>query len=377
MSTKKGREFLQSVENYTGRNPWEELLSTTKGVPEKVYDSMFILFRDAVTRGNQQHLLGSLTKEEWSSMKVSPERMAEMRTELGRWLPVEGAKSVLGATTEGSLATQYKTWAIPPLRTATKNLIDLGKMLKDGKNPLKSREFWELFRVAQVGATVSLITLAIANEVADKPQTEQTMVDKMINKVLRDAMSMVSAIDPQTYTSVPRTLSFTTNLAKALSDLIRLEEYTSDGAGYKEGDLKGLKNLQKVITPAPIKGAYAPAMTPAEKRLNEAEKVKTAYRDDVVRPIYENVQALVNQGDTEEAQVIVDKLSDEDYEIYKSIKSAEKTKATKELQETLLPVYDQIQTLVDAGDTQQAQALLDAMSDEEYRAYGLLKKKLQ
>jgi len=111
--------------------------------------------------------------------------------------------------------------------------------------------------------------------------------------------------------------------------------------------------------------------------LDKAAREKSQYKTDNIRPIYDEVQALKDSGDTAAAQARVDALSDSDYELYKDIRTAEKSKATKELQIELIPTYEQVQQLKAEGSIQEAQAIVDALSDDEYHAYTLLKEKLQ
>jgi len=96
-----------------------------------------------------------------------------------------------------------------------------------------------------------------------------------------------------------------------------------------------------------------------------------------VMPIYENVQKLISEDKESEAQAIVDNLSDEEYEIYKTIKTSAKSFATKEAQIKMMPTVKKVQELVKQGKETEAKAIVDAMSDEEYRIYKLAKQKLK
>ena len=357
LNTKAGKDFVSKFENYTGRNAFNELLDVSKGLPQKTYDAMFVLFKDAVVRGNKIHLLGSLTDAELKSGNITAKRLSELQTEAGRWLPVEGSSSVIGATTEGGLATQYKKWALPPLRTATKNFTTIASMLKNKENPIKTREFQELLRVAQIGTAVSLIAYSVGNQL-DQKQSEQSFMTKVINKTLRDSFSLISAIDPQTYTTVPRTLTFVTNITKALSDLVRLTEYKENGNGYEEGDLKGIKKLQKEVTPALIKSSYKP---------NETQQIA---------PLYNKVQELKAQREIEQAQSIIDNLSDAEYETYKKYKAQKKSEVNKQIKKELLPTYKQVQKLKESGQIEQAQSIVDFLTDEQYKVYKTIKSQV-
>lgn len=248
--SKQGRTVVKKYENYVNKTPWNELKDASVGLGDKMYSLMFALFKDAVVRGNKIQLLGSLTDEEYATGEVSSKRLAELRTDAGRWLPIEGAGSILGSTTEGGVATQYKKWALPIIRTTIKDVNKLSRMVinKDFKNAVKSREFWELFRVVQTTAFVALVAYMVGYD-KDEKQSEQGFVRKLMSKTIRDSLSIVSSFDPATWQSGIRLLSFLGSLAKALSDLVRLEEYSTSGATYKKGDFKGVNELQSLFTP--------------------------------------------------------------------------------------------------------------------------------
>jgi hypothetical protein len=142
--SKQGRVVAKKYESYTERTPWDSLKDASVGLGDKMYSLMFALFRDASVRGNKIQLLGSLTTEEFTTGEVTPKRLAELKTDLGRWLPVEGSGSILGSTTEGGIATQYKKWALPIIRTTIKDVNKLSRMVinKQWQQAVKSREFW-------------------------------------------------------------------------------------------------------------------------------------------------------------------------------------------------------------------------------------------
>lgn len=92
------------------------------------------------------------------------------------------------------------------------------------------------------------------------------------------------------------------------------------------------------------------------------------------QPTYDKIQQLVKDGNKEEAQKILNGLSDKDYSLYKKLKTADKTKETKGTKSDIYPTFQKIQDLISSGNTEEAQSLVDAMSDEEYKAYKSLKK---
>jgi len=113
---------------------------------------------------------------------------------------------------------------------------------------------------------------------------------------------------------------------------------------------------------------------------NEREKLdkqqKFQKTSDVRRitPLYETAQMLLEEGKDDEAQAIVEALSDEDYEVYKKLKAADKRRDTSKLQIQMLPIVKSNQELILQGRMDEAQAVVDALTDEEYKAYERVKE---
>ncbi len=84
---------------------------------------------------------------------------------------------------------------------------------------------------------------------------------------------------------------------------------------------------------------------------------------------YIEVQALAREGNTAEAESIINSLSDDDYEAYKSVRSATRSKNTQQLR-ALLKLNPADGVLFLRAQTPEEQSrLLDIMSDEEYALY--------
>lgn len=250
--TKQGKAITRKYQNFTGKTPFDSLQEASKSLQDKMFEAMFALYRDAYARGNKIHLLGSLTPDEWTTGEISKERLADLKLEMGRFRAIEGAESVVGATTEGSVLTQYKKWAIPAMRTQTQNLNRLARALvKKDPKVLQSREFWELFRTAQVGAFVAVMAYGIGTLDDDDKSLMTTLKKKMIT----ESLSLMSALDPKTLTGYSRLAGFVKDLGQGLSDLIKLETTKSTG------ELKGLNDLQRILTPRLIKQFTPPPVT--------------------------------------------------------------------------------------------------------------------
>lgn len=108
----------------------------------------------------------------------------------------------------------------------------------------------------------------------------------------------------------------------------------------------------------------------------DKKTLENARADNKVKPIYQHVQELVNEGKTDDAQQIVDGLTDAQYASYKRIKSNDKTKQTKTQEAQMFPVVLQVKSLVDSGQTDQAQQIVNNLSDQDYKYYQMAKARL-
>lgn len=88
-----------------------------------------------------------------------------------------------------------------------------------------------------------------------------------------------------------------------------------------------------------------------------------------VKATYDKVQELVKSGNIDEAKKMVDDLSDNDYALYKKFKQKDNQIKKDELTSKVLPVYNEIVKLKEAGNIEEAKQKLDSLSDEEYKIY--------
>ena len=120
-------------------------------------------------------------------------------------------------------------------------------------------------------------------------------------------------------------------------------------------------------------GKYA---GPESKAYFESKKAREVDYSSIA-PIYDEVQKLKEADRVDDAQAIVDSLSEEDYALYKGYKTQVTTQKTLEAKKAILPTYQKVQDLKKAGKIPEAQAIVDGMTDEEYRAYELVKKQVE
>jgi hypothetical protein len=244
LNSKRGKKIVRENEAFLGRTPWDAFHDASNNIADRLSIGLMGLFKDATVRANKIFMLGSMSDAEWKAAQISSERLSGLRTEMGRYRVVEDASSIVGATTEGQILTQYKKWAIPIARTTFVNAGRLAKMLaKRDPNVLKSREFQELFRSTVVISSLVLVASAVIGEDED----DKSFTAQLISKARRDALSTIGALDPTAFANAPRVITFLEDLATAMKQIAFLEEYKT-----KEG-LVGVQKLKRTITPVAVK----------------------------------------------------------------------------------------------------------------------------
>lgn len=114
--------------------------------------------------------------------------------------------------------------------------------------------------------------------------------------------------------------------------------------------------------------------TSAYYDMKDSQDVKNSQAKQDFQPVFNAIQKLIQDGHADEAQEHVDALSDTDYEMYKNMRTALKSKTTSALKTAMFGTYTKVQKLIQEGETEQAQAIVDDMTDVEYKAYQSLKK---
>jgi len=244
IKTEKGKRILKKYEVFTGRSFWEEFTAPGKQLTERLTETMFAGFHASMKLANKQFLLGSLTEQEWNSEEISPERLAEMKLEMGRFRPVPGTQSLIGSTSVGNAAMQYKTWAVSITRST---IQDMTTLLSDLKNKgigeaLTTREAKELIRIAGLTSAVLIV-----GAMAEADSDDDSFIGKMKARAYREAMSLTQGMDPTFWLATPRLLTWLFKTAQALKQIVTLEEYKN-----KPG-LKGVENLKKQVVPRTLR----------------------------------------------------------------------------------------------------------------------------
>ena len=251
MGNKNANQILKEAEPFIGRNLWTELAEPDQGIMDKALKVVFGAFSQSTVEANKLFLLGSLTKAELKSGKLSAERLARLRLEAGRWRDMgRDVKSIVGSTSIGTMSTKYKGWAIPIFRTNINNIVKLVKGIKGGqfKETFTSREAAETYRAIEMTTALLFVGSYIMSE-----EKDETFIGQLKARIYMESMTLLGASDPTLFLSAPRLVSFMTELVGNLKELVMLETYQQSSQWGDVGDLKGAAGLERQLTPGFIK----------------------------------------------------------------------------------------------------------------------------
>ena len=241
LQTKQGKTILQKYENFTGRSAWDEITEPDKPVEERLMESLFYFFRRSSVKSNQTFLLGSLTDAELQAGEVTIERLADLRRIMGRYRDIKGAQSIVGSTTAGGAATQYKRWAIPIIRTILVDIKNLAQGFAQKRigATIKSNEAKELLRAIEL-----VVFILVLGAYVKSNEKDDSFVGKLGHRVYVESLTILGAFESVITAPIPRVLTFLDTLGKNLRTLILLEEYKT------KGGLKGIEALKRQFTPS-------------------------------------------------------------------------------------------------------------------------------
>jgi|GEM_PF-4086661 len=243
--TKHGRMIVEKYRNFVGKGPIQSLFEAADNIGNKFIKAAFAMLSDASIRANKHYLLGEMTDLEWKTGEITPERLAIMKREMGRWRVNSNGKSIVGSTSIGSSITQYRNWMVSSGRTTIKNLTTIAK---DPKKAF-SREGRELLYGAIITAGFYLLGKAVL-----KDEKDDGIIDEIISKSIRDGMSLVGALDPRVWTKPARQMQFVGDLLLIMQQIVTMEEYKNSKKGeYKKGDSKAAATARKKLMPKAIR----------------------------------------------------------------------------------------------------------------------------
>jgi hypothetical protein len=107
-------------------------------------------------------------------------------------------------------------------------------------------------------------------------------------------------------------------------------------------------------------------------RMKELDSERAKARK-VLQPRFDEVQKLISEDRMDEARAIVGSLSDEEYEVYKDLKSIQKRKDTQTAKTKFYSQYRKIRDKLAEGQRDEAVRMVKELSDKEYGYYKTLK----
>ena len=260
LGTKRGREITDTYKNFVGEPLMERLKDASAGLGDQLGTAMFSLFGASTRRANQIFLLANMTPAEFAKGAISTERLARLQTLMGRSRVVENFESVIGKTSIGKAATQYKAWAVPILSSTLDDIGKVSKMLSKGDlSVTHTTEFKELMRTIVLSGAIGFGIYGFMQ--SQKNSKDRTFIEDLAFKSARDSLSLIGALDPTFWSSSPRLLSFLNDLSTAIKQIVLIEK-------TKDGELKAPTTVGRTLVPKAItqftKGEPAPSQKPAK-----------------------------------------------------------------------------------------------------------------
>lgn len=377
--TPQGRRIAKKYEGFVGERVIDKLRDASKDIGDKLTEGAFGLFSTAARLANTEHLLARMTPDEFAKGEISPERLGQLRLEIGRWRTIEDAQSVIGKTSEGQLAMQYKKWAVPIAHGSANAIVtfakSLTKAIREGKweEFRKTKENHELFRELVLGAFVtSLLYGAYSNLRDDK---DRSFLENLAFKSMNDAFSLFSSMSASLWTTAPRLSSF-------VKDLLVSTENIAQGLAHdertKEGDVPGLNKLKSTITPSiwrQITSLFPEEGEDYDDAVKAKEEAVQKEKDDF-KPTYTEIRNILKSGNEEEAIRRYEELTDDQRKIYDSLKKSELAKEKLAREKAIYPTVRKGRRLMNEGKTDEAWELYNSLSDEDRAAYDAVKKRL-
>lgn len=374
--TKRGNQLVKQYEEIIGKSFWDKMSEQANSIGNKIGETVYAFYGIAARNANIHHFLGSLTKEEFESGKISEKRLTEIKMEMTKWRADDMLSSVIGKTSIGAMFSQHKSWAIPILNQTLSNLDDMKTMVASGeyKNAVKSKQFGELFRATMLTLLLVLTISKWYRDLYDKK--DRNFAEELAYRAMNDAFSFISALSPTTLFTQPRLMLWIGDMSKAITTL---SQSLATGERTSAGKVQGTKEIIKAFTPKLFSEMLKAdeqdkIMTSISTSTIKAQKELDIINKEIVDPAQTAWDEVKKLGvGTEEADTEVSKLSDDEYEAYKLAKKADTDYWTL-LAEQVTPITEEAYKV--GFGTEEANKLIEDLSDDEYEMYKKVKTAL-
>ena len=254
--TAKGKALLAAHAAIVGESPAQEWSRPGRTLDDNFGAVAYSVIQWGRHYSAQVALLASVTPAELESGVISPDRLADIKLSLGRWIDLPGNKSLVGSTSPGATTTKFRGWAIPVMLSTGENLIALGHTLAqvvkkgDPKKRLTPKQTSELLGWLEA-ATVSLTVTATAAALrAGRDPDDDSPFEK---KLLNETWTLLQALSPAIILGIGPTIPFIVLLGKNLTLL-----GTKYKTGEREGEDRGVAAIKRQFTPSFVKQFQSP-----------------------------------------------------------------------------------------------------------------------
>lgn len=212
--TPKGREILRKYRNFTGDSFWRSFTGIESNAMDKTFGVLLGMFSKVSESANKTFLLGSMTDAEWQKGEISPERLAEIRGQMGRFRNVPEGKSIMGATSVGQMLTQYKTWAIPVVSQTIRDITAITR------GTATKVELHEVRRIVMASMLIYTVGSMVLGSILEKKPHERDFLESLLVRTYQDGLSLIGSFSPQTLMIRPRLIEWLNQLYGNLTELV-------------------------------------------------------------------------------------------------------------------------------------------------------------
>lgn len=240
--TEQGKAIVKKYGFLIPDNPFEQLSRPSADIGDYAQTALYGGFSLGHSASMQRILLGSLTSEELKSGEVSTERINQIMQAAGRWVPIHGQESIIGANPVSGLWKQMKSWTLPPVITVKNDAIVLMRSIATGgKERLTDEQMHDILRLGVTGV------IAVGAKSLLSPEMEDdTFSGRLIHYLRSVSGGIWRTSKPDYWLSAPG-LAYGAKVAVHLYQWASMEEYKS---GEHEGENKGAAGLKRDLTPA-------------------------------------------------------------------------------------------------------------------------------
>lgn len=281
----KWTKIAGKYKNIIGRSSIDDRSVGAKTPRDATMWLLFSVMREITYRWKKQFLLWQLTKEEYKSWEISPERQADIKLQIDETYPAEDAKWIQRNTITWKTIWQFKSWAVPYVSLMLQNSVKILQnaqrdgLIKWAKSLYNTREWQQLIKSTIWTILISRFIMSIV-AADDDDDDENVIISKLRKKILDESTSSIQAINPLTFLLTPPSVGLTVDLLMygwaSLRDLwllivwSEIDRYKQDGKYWNKGDIKSFRYLQKTLNPAILKQLQTQDAKPKKKKTSSS-----------------------------------------------------------------------------------------------------------